>query len=386
MNKITPRRPSAVERTGRDGEWIPMFTGSAGFLSVGPPRSEEEFVEMELADLALFLNGRLTDLGRSGVRATNVKSLDAAGVGDLAFLWSDRYRESAQKSQAEAIVCGTALPGKTCIVVADPEAAMLSLLGEVYRRRHPRLCPGVDTRAIVSPEARLGSDVAIHAGAIVEAGAVIGARCQILGGAYVGRDVLLGEDCTLHPNATVLDHCRLGDRVTIWSGAIIGKDGFGFLQKDGGHVRVPQIGTVIIEDDVEIGALTTVARGAIDDTVIRRGVIVDDHCHIAHGCQIGEYSVLVGRTAMGGSVTVGKGCFLLQDSAVSTGRTVGDGAILGSGARVLYKDVPAGETVQRPAMTHPAMTAKRIEATLPRLPEMRTRLKRLEKAVQALAE
>lgn len=343
-------------------------------------------MEMELGTLAEILGGRLTEPTRSSTKVSNVSALGTAGPADLAFLWADSYAEAAAKSDAEAIVCRTTIPGKTCILVDDPEEAMLLLLGKIYADRHPSAKAGIDPTAIVSADATLDTSVSVGPGAVIEAGARIGPHSRIHGGAYVGRGVDIGEACQIHPNATVLDHCRLGDRVTIWSGAVIGKDGFGFLQREGRHVRIPQIGTVIVEDDVEIGALSTVARGAIDDTVIHRGVIVDDHCHIAHGCEIGEHSVLVGRTAMGGSVKVGKGCFFLQDAAVSTGLNIGDGAILGSNARVMYKDVAAGETVQRPAITHPPVTTKRIEATLTHLPQMRLRLRQLERRVDKLAE
>ncbi len=342
-------------------------------------------MEMQLATLAETLGGHLSDPDRSTATVSNVKSLDAAGPGDLAFLWAEAYAAAARSSSAGAIVCRTPIEGQTCILVDDPEAAMLHLLGMVYSTRHPAGDGGIDSAAIVSPDAQVDDSVFVGPGAVIEAGARVGARTVIYARAYVGRGVKIGEDCAVHPNATILDLCELGNRVTIWSGAVIGKDGFGFLQRDGGHVRIPQIGTVIIEDDVEIGALSTVARGAIDNTIVRAGVIVDDHCHIAHGCDIGEHSVLVGRTAMGGSVKVGRGCFFLQDAAVSTGRTVGAGAIIGSGARVLYKDVEPGVTVQRPGITHPAFAAKRIEASLARLPEMRLRLRQLERRVDVLA-
>lgn len=188
----------------------------------------------------------------------------------------------------------------------------------------------------------LGEEVSVGPGAVVEAGTVVDDRTQLRGGAYVGRDVSLSQDFVIHPNATVLDRCRIGNRVVIWSGAVIGKDGFGFVQREGRHVRIPQIGAVIIEDDVEIGALSNVARGAIDDTIIRRGVIVDDQCHIGHGTELGEYTVMVGRSGTGGSVRIG------------------------------------------PAITHPPMTAKRIEATLPLLPEMRRRVGRLQARIERL--
>ncbi|MEJ2540516.1 MAG: UDP-3-O-(3-hydroxymyristoyl)glucosamine N-acyltransferase [Gemmatimonadota bacterium] len=341
-------------------------------------------MQMQLLHVAAAVGGRLTDPSRDTVPVSGVKSLGSAGSGDLAFLWSDEYRDAAAASRAEAIVCREAIPGQTCIVVEDPEAAMLTLLGRVYADRHPTPEPGIHPTAVVAAEATLSEGVFVGPAAVVEPGASLGPRTQIRAGAYIGRGVQMGEDCVIHPNVTILDHCRIGDRVTIWSGAVIGKDGFGFLQREGRHVRIPQIGTVVIEDDVEIGALSNVARGAIDDTVIRRGVIVDDMCHIGHGSQLGEYTVMVGRSGMGGSVKIGKRCMLGQDSALSTGRSMGDGSSLATNVRILYKDVPAGETMQRPVITHPPMMAKRIEASLPHLPEMRRQMKRLEARLEAM--
>ena len=339
---------------------------------------------MSLGDLAGLLNGELTDPSRAERTVSNVNSLGSAGPGELAFLWAAKYEADAAKSNAEAIVCRDPIEGKTCILVEEPDRAMLTLSGAVYDMRHPAPEPGVHPSAVVSPEASLGDQVAVGAGAVVEAGAAIGCCTQIRARAYIGRHVTIGENSVIHPNATILDHCRIGDRVVIWSGAVIGKDGFGFLQRDGRHLRVPQIGTAIIEDDVEIGALTTVARGAIDDTIVRRGAIVDDHVHIAHGCDIGEYAVLLGTVGMGGSVEVGRGSFLLANARISAGLKIGEGAIVGTGTKVMFEDVPAGEVYLAPAGTHPEAVAKRIEALLPRLPEMRKRLKQLEKAVEEL--
>jgi UDP-3-O-[3-hydroxymyristoyl] glucosamine N-acyltransferase len=202
--------------------------------------------------------------------------------------------------------------------------------------------------------------------------------------AVIEREVIVGAGTVIGPGAIICRRSRIGDRVRIGPGAVIGYEGFGFVPLPGKVVKVRQVGRVVIEDDVEIGALSNVARGAIDDTVIRRGVIVDDMCHIGHGSQLGEYTVMVGRSGMGGSVKIGKRCMLGQDSALSTGRSMGDGSSLATNVRILYKDVPAGETMQRPVITHPPMMAKRIEASLPHLPEMRRQMKRLEARLEAM--
>ncbi len=343
-------------------------------------------MEIELGQLAGLLGGELTDPTQAGVKVFSARSLDAAGPGDLTFLWDDKYLAAAKTCKASAVIAKEALAGLTCIVVDDPQAAMLMLLGQVYEMRHPALPSGVHATAFVSQEATLGEGVAVGPGAVIEAGATIGARTQVRGRSYVGRNVTIGEDCQVHPNATILDHCRLGDRVTVWSGAVIGKDGFGFLQRKGKHVRIPHVGSVIIEDDVEIGALSTVARGAIENTIIGKGVVIDDHCHLAHNCEIGDHTIICGRTAMSGHVKVGKNVYLLHDAGISTGRTVGDGAVVGGCARVLHKDLAPGEEIALVATSYTPVIAKKIQLTLPKLPDMRLRLKKLEKRVDELSK
>jgi UDP-3-O-[3-hydroxymyristoyl] glucosamine N-acyltransferase len=173
--------------------------------------------------------------------------------------------------------------------------------------------------------------------------------------------------------------------VVIHSGAVIGKDGFGFAQRDDGrHQRIPQVGGVVIGDDVEVGALSTVARGAIEDTVVGDGSKIDDHCHVAHGCRLGRNVLLIGYARIGGSVEIGDNAYLLQDTAVSVGRKVGERAILGSGARVLNRDVGPGERVAgHPA--RPLTLTKRIDICLRELPDYRRRLRRLEERVRDVA-
>lgn len=341
--------------------------------------------QINLGALAHLLGGKLTDASKAGVVVRGFRALDAAGPTDLAFLWDPKYVETARTTKAAAIVAREPIAGAAAptIVVADPQAAMLVLLGQVYARRHPPEPPGIHPQAFVHPEAKIAEGASVGPCAVVEAGARVGARTRIRGNAFVGLGVTIGEDCVIHPHATILDHCTLGDRVVVWSGAIIGKDGFGYVQRGGKHVRVPQVGGVRLEDDVEVGALSTVARGALEDTIVRKGVKIDDHCHVAHNCDIGENVMLIGYARMGGSVKIGNGAWLLQDSAVGQGRTVGEGGVVGSGAKARYDDVAPKEMVLGdPARPH--MLMKRIEGTLPKLPDMRRRLRALEKRVGKL--
>jgi len=345
--------------------------------------------EIPVGMLAQLLGGKLSDPAAAETIVGGVQPLDKAGPKDLAFLWDPKYREAALQSQAGVVISQEALPGAKApvLVVADAQGAMLTLLGEVYRQRHPDPEPGVHPQASVDPSAELGEGVSVGAGAVVDAGAKLGAGTRVMPLAYVGRGVTTGERCVIHPHATVLDHCVLGNRVIVWSGAVVGKDGFGYLQREGRHIRIPQIGGVRLDDFVEVGAMTTVARGALEDTVLEVGVKLDDHCHVAHGSHLGENVMLIGYSRMGGSATIGRDTYMLQDSAVGQGRTVGKNSIIGSAAKVLYKDVPEGGKVMdiaSGAVGH--VRAKRIQLCLQKLPELRTQVRKLEKQVAALRE
>jgi UDP-3-O-[3-hydroxymyristoyl] glucosamine N-acyltransferase len=349
-------------------------------------------MEIQLGALAALLGGELTDPARGEDMVDNVRPLDRAGPRDLAFLWDPAFAEVAPESQAGCIISKEPVPGKTCMLVADPQKAMLVLLGQVHALRHPAPAAGVHPAAWVDPSATIGEGASVGPNATVEAGSNVGARTQVRGNAYVGRSVTLGEDCVVHPNATILDHVTVGDRTVIWSGAVVGKDGFGFVPRSGdrrdlsqGSTRIPQIGGVRIGEEVEVGALTTVDRGALEDTVVEDRVIVDSQVHIAHGCHVGKNTVMIGRTALAGGVEIGENVYMLQASAVGQGRKVGAKALVGSGAQVLYHDVGEGEEVLG-WPSKPAMRERRLQVILGKLsdewPKLRRRVKKLEKAAE----
>jgi UDP-3-O-[3-hydroxymyristoyl] glucosamine N-acyltransferase len=351
-------------------------------------------MEFELAELARLLGGRLSDPAKGTVRVNDIKSLDGAGPSDLAILWDPEFAGAATATTAACVVTSDPIPGQTCLIVADPQKAMLAIVGKVYARRHPGPPKGVHPTAFLDPTVVRGEGVSVGSNATVEAGTRLGDRAQVRANAYVGRHVQIGADSVIHPNAVVHDHCRIGERTTIWSGAVIGKDGFGFIPNSGhrsdlsqGSTRIPQIGSVVIGNDVEIGALSTVARGALEDTVIDDGVIVDDQCQIAHGCKVQRNTVVVGRAALSGAVEVGRDTYLLQGCAIGQGRKIGDRAVVGSGAMVLYDDVGNEEYVLGwPA--RPAMREKRLQITLDRLidqfPELRRRVGAIEETLSGL--
>jgi UDP-3-O-[3-hydroxymyristoyl] glucosamine N-acyltransferase len=343
-------------------------------------------MDLLLGDLALSIGARLTDEAASQLRIEGLRSLDAAESRHVTFYRGDpRYLPNVHATRAAAIIADTELPGAPCplLLVEDAGVTVSFLLAAVRDIQNPPPPPAIDAAARVDASARLGPEVTVGPGAVIEAGAEVGARTRVLANAFVGRGTVLGEDCVLHPGAMVMHSCRLGARVVLWPYAVVGRDGFGFLQREGRHLRIPQVGGVAIGDDVEIGAFSSVDRGALDPTVVEAGVKIDSHCHVAHNCRIGENALLIGYARMGGSVTIGRNAILAQDAAVGERRRVGDGAICASASVVHYSDVPAGATVLgQPA--RPFMRQKRIDVAMDRLPELLAEVRELRKRVAQL--
>lgn len=350
-------------------------------------------MEFPIGGLAQMLGGELTDPTQAKVMVNNVASLDSAGPQDLAFLWNPVFAEAAKQTKAGVVIAKDAVPGVPCILVKDPQAAMLTILQQAHAYRHPAPPAGVHPQAFVDETAELGEGVSVGPTACVEAGAKLGKGTQIRPGAYVGRGAVLGEKCVVHPNATILDHVQIGDRAVIWSGAIIGKDGFGFVPNSGdrrdlskGSTRIPQIGTVVIGNDVEIGATATIARGALDNTVIEDGVKIDDQVFIAHGCRVAKNVIMLGRSGLSGRAKVETNTYIMGGACIGLGRTVGEGAVVGSGAVVIYSSVGPGEEVLG-APHRPAMRERRLQVILDKvidqLPDLRKRVKKLEALLKA---
>ncbi|MBL4844087.1 MAG: UDP-3-O-(3-hydroxymyristoyl)glucosamine N-acyltransferase [Planctomycetes bacterium] len=346
-------------------------------------------MEFPIGAIAKMLGGELLAPEKAGVIVNGVASLDTGGPGDLAFLWNPDFAEQAKTTKAEVVVTAEAIEGVPCILVKDPQAAMLLILQQLYALRHPAPKAGVHPKAHVEESATLGEGVSVGATAVVEAQATIGAKTQIRPGAYIGRGAQIGKECVIHPNATILDYVQVGDRTTIWSGAVIGKDGFGFVPNSGdrrdlskGTTRIPQIGTVTIGDDCEVGATATIARGALDNTVVGDQVVIDDQVFIAHGCHVEQNVVMLGRSGLSGGAKVEKNTYIMGGACIGLGRTVGEGSIVGSGAVVIYSSVAPGSEVLG-APHRPAMQERRLQVTLSKLsdqlPDLRKRVKKIEK-------
>ncbi len=287
-----------------------------------------------------------TDLGR---RITGVAALDRALPGDLAFLDKPKYVGQLSASRAGACLttarfAGEAPPHIGVLTVRAPYRAFVmvarTLFAEALRPSSLFEAAGVSAGAFVHPTARLESGVVIDPAAVIGPHAEIGAGTVINAAAVIGPNVRIGRDCAIGAHVSII-HALIGDRVIIHPGCRIGQDGFGYVMGAKGHSKVPQVGRVIIQDDVEIGANTTIDRGAIRDTVIGEGSKIDNLVQVGHNTQIGRHCVVVARTGISGSVTLEDFVVLAAGAGVKDHVTIAEGAQIGAVSNV-YNDVPAG--------------------------------------------
>jgi len=250
-------------------------------------------------------------VGEVGAPLTGVATLDSAGPGEIAFLANPKYRSKLATTRAGAVIVGpgdrdaAALPR----IVSDNPYAYYARTVALFHPPEP-VRPGIHPFAQVDAQANVDAGAQVDAFAVVGPGSSIGPGARIGSHCVLGRGVSVGAGATLHPRVTVYDGCTLGARVIVHSGAVIGADGFGMARDAGAWVKIPQVGAVSIGDDVEIGANTTIDRGALDDTVIEEGAKLDNLIQVAHNCVIGAHTVIAGCTGISGSVTVGRHCMI----------------------------------------------------------------------------
>ncbi len=331
---------------------------------------------MTLKEIAEFIGGEL--VGEPGTVINGVSGIKEAEPGDITFLANPKYSPYIEKTQASAII--TPLDVKTAakpiIRTANPSLAFTKAISLFVSDtvRHPK---GIHPAAILGKDVRLGKDVAIGPYTVIEDNVSIGDKTIIYAGCYVGRLCRIGRDSLIYPNVSIRESTSIGSRVIIHSGTVIGSDGFGYLPIDGVQHKIPQLGTVEIADDVELGANVTIDRARFDKTIIGKGTKIDNLVHIAHNVVIGENSIIVAQAGISGSTTIGRGVTLAGQAGLVGHITVGDGAIVAAQAGVT-KSVPANTIVSGyPAKPH--AIAKRINAcvqNLPRLYEMVNELKK----------
>jgi UDP-3-O-[3-hydroxymyristoyl] glucosamine N-acyltransferase len=337
-------------------------------------------VSRTLHELAVILNGNV--VGDGDVLIEQVRGIDEAGKGDLTFVSNAKYRKKLETTGASAILvsAGTQAAGRNLLIVEDPYIAFGKALALFYPEDHG---PGqistqafIDKTAVVSPEAVIYPGVYVGPQARIDRGAVL------YPGVYIGPEAAVGEQSVLYPGVTVYRKCRIGKRVILHAGVVVGADGFGFAKPGRENVKIPQVGIVQIDDDVEVGANSTIDRATLGRTWIQRGVKIDNLVQVAHNVVIGEHSILVAQVGISGSTTLGRGVIIGGQAGLVGHIAVGDHVMIGAQSGI-HKDIASGRIVMG-SPQRPHRDFLRIEACISRLPEMRQTLAALEKKVADL--
>ena len=339
-----------------------------------------------IAELAEAAGGRM--IGDGALHVTRVADLETAGDGDIAYVEDEKFFDKARESRATCLIVTREFvssqkneSGSTLIEVAKPKLA-LALIAEIL---HPqkRREPFVHDSAVIAETADIDLTVFIGAHVSIGEGTRIGADTRIEAGVVIGDHVIVGRDCVLHPGVVLYDNVTVGDRVILHAGVCIGADGFGYVRGDMSYHKFPQVGTVAIEDEVELGAHTCVDRAALGQTRIGRGTKIDNMVHVGHNCDIGERVVIAAQTGISGSVTIEDDCIIGGQVGFGDHIRVLSGAVIGSKAGILPGKIVRpgvwwGIPIQR------LDEYKRLNAHMGHLPEMRKEIKELKKQLEEL--
>lgn len=332
------------------------------------------------AEIAKHVSGEV--LGDGALSLTGFSTAERARAGDLTFAENEDYLARAEQGAATAILAPLTYSSKTktLILVQNPRVACAKVLPLFFPE--PAVVPGVHATAVVAPSAQVHASASIGPFCVVGDGARIGPRCVLHAGNYLGAGCVLGEDVQLFANVVLYARTQVGNRVRVHAGAVIGADGFGYALEQGRHLKVPQIGNVIIHDDVEIGANVTIDRAALGSTVIGQGTKIDNLTQIGHNSVLGEHCILCGQVGVAGSTRIGNHVTLAGQAGLAGHIKIGDHATVGAQAGVMH-DVPDGEKwLGTPAQ--PDRRMKRVFIGMQRLPELLQRVNQLEKRLAAL--
>lgn len=344
-------------------------------------------LEQTAAELAVLLDGQV--VGNPDVRVRRLAKIESAGPGAVSFLSNPEYERFIYTTEASVVIVAAGFEAKqpmpkdlTLLRVDDPYRAFARLL-EAYDAVLKRQ-EGIHPSASVDSGASLGEGCFVGPGVVVERGAVIGDRVELHAHVHVGRDVRIGHDTVLNSGVRVLDRCVIGQRCTLQSGAVVGSDGFGFAPKDDGtYAKVPQTGNVIVEDNCDIGALTTIDRATLGSTIVRQGCKLDNLIQVAHNVVIGEATVIAAQTGIAGSTTVGARCMIGGQVGIGGHLTIANGSRIAAKSGVSASLIHEGMTYQgNPAI--PVKQFQKFQIALRRLARLPLN-DRLEAIEQALA-
>lgn len=340
-----------------------------------------------LSELAHHVGGRV--IGDEGVEIWRVASIEEAGQGDITFIAHPRYRSYLANCKASAIIIGPGVAlqgavgsGRSFLQVSHPYIAFAKIL-RLFTPL-PQYDSQVSPHSSIDPTALLGEEVTVFPYVYVGKGVKVKRGTVLFPGVFLGDGVEVGEDCVLHAQVTVREGCRLGNRVILHPGVVIGSDGFGYAGEGRERVKIPQVGTVEIEDDVEIGANTTVDRATLGRTVIGRGTKIDNLVQIAHNVVVGEDSIIAAQAGIAGSTRIGNEVILAGQVGVVNHVEIGDRARIGPQSGI-PQSVPPGALLSGAIAAAPHQAWLKVMTLLPRLPELWRAVRHLERKVSQVA-
>ncbi|MEI7588348.1 MAG: UDP-3-O-(3-hydroxymyristoyl)glucosamine N-acyltransferase [Chitinophagia bacterium] len=338
--------------------------------------------------IALMIQGTIE--GNAAVTVHQFGKIETAQAGEISFLANPKYEDFLYQTKASIVIINESLELKkpisaTLIRVADAYAGFATLLTK-YQALKSQNLTGIQTPSFIAPSAKLGKDHFVAAFAYVGEAVQIGEQVKIFSNVVIGDNVVIGNNVVLHPGVIIYADCILGNNITIHAGAVIGSDGFGFVPNaDGTYQKIPQLGNVLIEDDVEIGANTTIDRATMGSTIIKKGVKLDNLIQIAHNVEVGQHTVIAAQVGLSGSTKVGKGVMMGGQSGTAGHLTIADGVKVAARSGIT-KTIDKANTTITGFPASEQSSALRAQIHLKNLPNLEKRVKELEILVKQLSE
>lgn len=342
-------------------------------------------MKINIQEIASLVNGTIT--GEANLEIINVSKIEDAKPGDLTFLYLPAYEKYFISTKASAIIVKTGFNKSrydiTYIEVDSPEKSFFAILKKYFTPNFP--LNGIDPSSFVHPTVELGKNVAIGKNVVVSSGCKIGANAKIFHNTVISENVSLGTDCLIHANVSIRENCVIGSKVIIHSGTVVGSDGFGYTPNEKGeYEKIPQIGNVVIEDDVELGSNVSIDRAAMGSTIIKRGCKIDNLVQIAHNVVLGEDTVISAQTGISGSTKIGKNCILAGQAGLVGHIELGDRVIITAQSGVSKSILKSGYYMGSPARE--MKTAQKISAHIHNLPEYAKKISELEDELKKIKE
>lgn len=342
-------------------------------------------MKIKIQEIASLINGNI--FGNDNIEIENVAKIEEAKPGELTFLYLSAYEKYFASTKASAIIVkqnfNQTRDDITYIKVESPEKAFFEIIRKYFTTEFS--LSGIDPTAFIHKDAIIGSNVAIGKNVVISAGCVVGENTKIFHNSVIMDNTQIGSNCLLHPNVNIRENCKVGNNVIIHSGTVVGSDGFGYSTDEKGvYHKIPQIGNVIIEDDVELGSNVSIDRAAIGSTIIKRGCKIDNLVQIAHNVMLGEDTVISAQTGISGSTKIGKHCILAGQAGLVGHIELGDNVVITAQSGVSKSILKPGYYMGSPAMEIKAQ--QRMQAQIRFIPDYAERIKKLEDEIKSLKE